>query len=162
MFPGMKLIDILTESSIVADLQAKTKAEALDVLVDAMTKTHKMLNKSDILQVLLEREKLGSTGIGDGVAIPHGKCRAVKGSVMAIGIAKNPIDFGSLDGKPVSIVVLLISALDQTVPHIQALAGISRLMLNETLRSNLCKINAAEEACELLRKYLKSESISEN
>jgi fructose-specific phosphotransferase system IIA component len=143
-------------------LEGKDKRSAITELVNVLEASDLLLNKQAVLESVLTREQIRGTGIGFGVAIPHGKCRAVKGSVMAIGIAKNPIDFGSFDGKPVSIVVLLISALDQTVQHIQALAGISRLMLNETLRSNLCKINAAEEARELLGKYLQSEPISEN
>jgi len=98
------------------------------------------------------REQTRSTGIGSGIAIPHGKCKAVKELVMAIGIAHEPIDFESVDDKPVTIVILLVSPTDQTGPHIQALARISRLMLDEQFRQSLEKAGSAEELYELLSK----------
>jgi len=146
----MKLIDILTESSIVADLQAKTKAEALDVLVDAMTKTHKTLNKSDILQVLLEREKLGSTGIGDGVAIPHGKSIALTQIVSGFGLAKRGIDFDSLDGKPAHLFFLLVAPEDSAGAHLKMLARISRMLKNLEFRKRLLGANSQHEIYQII------------
>ncbi len=146
----MKLIDILTESSIVADLQAKTKAEALDVLVDAMTKTHKMLNKSDILQVLLEREKLGSTGIGDGVAIPHGKSIALTQIVSGFGLSKRGIDFDSLDGKPAHLFFLLVAPEDSAGTHLKMLARISRMLKNLEFRKRLLGANSQHEIYQII------------
>jgi PTS system nitrogen regulatory IIA component len=146
----MKLIDILTESSIVADLQAKTKAEALDVLVDAMTKTHKTLNKSDILQVLLEREKLGSTGIGDGVAIPHGKSIALTQIVSGFGLSKRGIDFDSLDGKPAHLFFLLVAPEDSAGTHLKMLARISRMLKNLEFRKRLLGANSQHEIYQII------------
>jgi len=88
---------------------------------------------------VLARERTRSTGIGSGIAIPHGKCKAVRGLVMAIGIAHEPIDFVSIDGKLVTIILLLVSPADQTGPHIQALAQISRLMLDEKFQTRIGK-----------------------
>jgi mannitol/fructose-specific phosphotransferase system IIA component (Ntr-type) len=96
------------------------------------------------------RERTRSTGIGAGIAIPHGKCKAVKELVMALGITAEPIDFQSVDEKPVSIIILLVSPLDQTGPHIQALAQISRLMLDETFKRALEQAPTAEAAYQLL------------
>ena len=146
----MKLIDILTESSIVADLQARTKAEALDVLVDAMTKTHKMLNKSDILQVLLEREKLGSTGIGDGIAIPHGKSAALAQIVSGFGLSKRGIDFDSLDGKPAHLFFLLVAPEDSAGTHLKMLARISRMLKNLDFRKRLLGANSQHEIYQII------------
>jgi mannitol/fructose-specific phosphotransferase system IIA component (Ntr-type) len=109
-----------------------------------------LLDKDAALQAVLAREQTKSTALGSGVAIPHGKCMAVKELVIALGIARSPINFDSFDGKPVSIVILLISPSDQTGPHIQALAQISRLMLDGRLRGNLLNARSAEEVCELL------------
>jgi mannitol/fructose-specific phosphotransferase system IIA component (Ntr-type) len=109
-----------------------------------------LLDRNVALEAVLTRERTQSTGTGAGIAIPHGKCTAVKELVMAIGIAHEPIDFESVDGKPVTILILLVSPADQTGPHIQALARISRLMLNEEFRQKLEKATSADEVYELL------------
>ncbi|MHC4595729.1 MAG: PTS sugar transporter subunit IIA, partial [Planctomycetota bacterium] len=101
-------------------------------------------------EAVLARERTRSTGTGAGIAIPHGKCNAVKELVMAIGIAHEPIEFESVDGKPVTILILLVSPADQTGPHIQALAKISRLMLDEEFKQKLEKAASADEVYELL------------
>jgi mannitol/fructose-specific phosphotransferase system IIA component (Ntr-type) len=102
------------------------------------------------LDAVLVREKTKSTGIGSGIAIPHGKCAAVKELVMAIGLTSEPLDFESVDGKPVRIIFLLVSPADQTGPHIQALAKISRLMLDDEFKQELEGARSAEEVYELL------------
>jgi mannitol/fructose-specific phosphotransferase system IIA component (Ntr-type) len=96
------------------------------------------------------REQTRSTGIGSGIAIPHGKCAGVKELVMAIGIISDPIDFDSIDHKPVSIIVLLVSPMDRTGPHIQALARISRLLLDEELKAKMEKATSAAQVYELI------------
>ena len=98
----------------------------------------------------MSREHTRSTGIGSGIAIPHGKCKGVKNLVMATGISRGGIDFQSIDSKPVYIVVLLVSPIDKTGPHIQALARISRLMLDENFRNNLQNSKSAEELYGLI------------
>ena len=119
-------------------------------LVDLLDANGLLLDRNPALEAVLVREQTKSTGIGSGIAIPHGKCKAVKELVMAIGIAHEPIDFESVDGKPVTIVILLVSPADQTGPHIQALARISRLMLDEQFKQSLEKASSAEEVYELL------------
>ena len=145
----MLLSDILQPNRVKVPLKAADKQSAITELVNVLEAGKLILNKDVALQAVLAREQTRSTGIGSGIAIPHGKCNAVKELVMAIGIANPPIDFGSVDGKPVGIVILLISPLDQTGPHIQALAKISRLMLDEHFRNNLQKAGSAKEVCEL-------------
>ena len=95
------------------------------------------------------RERSQSTGTGAGIAIPHGKCNAVKELVMAIGIAHEPIEFDSIDGKPVKILILLVSPSNQTGTHIQALAMISRLMLNQEFKTKLENVTSPDEVYEL-------------
>ena len=118
--------------------------------MDLLDVNRLLQDRESALEAVFVREKTRSTGIGSGIAIPHGKCKAVKELVMAIGITREPIDFESVDGKPVTIIILLVSPLDQTGPHIQALARISRLMLDEQFRLSLEKASSAEEVYELL------------
>jgi len=109
-----------------------------------------LLDRNVALDAVLTRERTQSTGTGAGIAIPHGKCNAVKKLIMAIGIAHEPIEFDSVDGKPVRILILLVSPTDQTGPHIQALAAISRLMLNEEFKQKLEQTASADEVYGLL------------
>jgi fructose-specific phosphotransferase system IIA component len=131
-------------------LLGKDKSSVITELVGILDANKMLLNKDVALQAVLAREQTKSTGIGSGIAIPHGKCTAVKELVIAMGIAPQAIDFNSVDNKPVSIIILLISPVDQTGPHIQALAKISRLLLDETLRNKLTRAGSAEEVFELL------------
>jgi len=107
-------------------------------------------DRNAALEAVFVREQTRSTGIGSGIAIPHGKCKGVRELVIAIGIAHEPIDFESVDGKPVKIIILLVSPIDQTGPHIQALAQISRLMLDEQFRQSLEEAGSAEDVYDLL------------
>jgi fructose-specific phosphotransferase system IIA component len=146
----MILTRILQSSCVKVPLKSTDKRSAITELVNVLDANKLLSDKDAALQAVFAREQTKSTGIGSGVAIPHGKCRAVRELAMAIGIAGKPIDFDSVDGKPVSIIILLISPSDQTGPHIQALAQISRLMLDEELKSKLQKARSAQEVCELL------------
>ena len=151
----MNFTQMLQPSCVKVPLQGRDKRSVITELVNVLDASKLLLNRDAALQAVLIREQISNTVIGSGIAIPHGKCKAVKKSVMAIGIASQPIDFGSDGGNFVSIVILLISPSDQTRQHIQALAEISKLMFNAALRNKLQNINAAEEACELLRSLLK-------
>jgi PTS system fructose-specific IIC component len=152
----MILNQILQPSCVKVPLQGKDKHSVITDLVNMLDTNKLLLNKDIALEVVLTREQIKSTVVGSGIAIPHGKCKAVREAVIAIGITRQPIDFGSVDGNLVSIVILLISPSDQTRQHIQALAKISKTMFDEALRNKLQKINAAEEACELLRRPLQN------
>jgi fructose-specific phosphotransferase system IIA component len=145
----MNLSQILQPSCVKVPLAGSDKQAVITELVNVLDAGKMLLNKDMALQAVLNREQIRSTGIGSGIAIPHGKCNAVKELVISVGITAQPIDFDSVDGKPVSIVLLLLSPLDQTGPHIQALARISRLMLDEAFRSKLQKAASANEVCQL-------------
>jgi len=131
-------------------LEGRDKNSVITELVDLLGANGLILDRSVALEAVATREKTRSTGIGSGIAIPHGKCSAVRELVMALGIAHEPIDFDSVDKKPVSIVILLISPVDQTGPHIQALARISRLMLDEEFKKALENAPSAQEAYDLV------------
>ncbi len=145
----MILSQILKPSFIKVPLEGKDKRSIIIELVNLLDAGKLLLDKDVALQAVLTREQVRSTGIGSGIAIPHGKCTAVRELVMGLGIAAQPIEFDSVDGKPVNIVILLLSPLDQTGPHIQALARISRLMLDESFRNKLQKAASASQVCEL-------------
>lgn len=147
----MNLTQILQPHCVKVPLESRDKESAILELVDLLDSDGLLLDKKVALDAILMREKTRSTGIGSRIAIPHGKCKAVNELVMAIGITGEPIDFASIDGKPVTIIILLVSPADQTGPHIQALARISRLMLDVQFKEQLEKTTSADEAFELLR-----------
>jgi fructose-specific phosphotransferase system IIA component len=146
----MTLTKILQLSCVKVPLEGKDKKSAITELVDLLDANGLLLDKETVLKAVLAREQAHSTGIGSRIAVPHGKCDAVKELVMSIGVAGEPIDFESVDGKPVTIIILLVSPANQTGPHIQALAKISRLMLDEDFKQELEKATSPEEVYELV------------
>jgi len=147
----MILTQILHPNCVKVPVTNKDKETVITELVDLLDMNGLLLDREVVLKAVLERERTQSTGIGSGISIPHGKCNAVKELVMAIGIAHDPIEFDSIDGKPVTTLILLVSPIDQTGLHIQALASISRLMLNEEFRQELEKATSPDEVYELLK-----------
>ena len=146
----MILTQILQPDCIKVPVENRDKEAVITELVDLLDANGLLLDRDIALEAVLTRERTQSTGTGAGIAIPHGKCNAVKELVIAIGTAHEPIDFNSIDGKPVTIIILLVSPADQTGPHIQALATISRLMLDEEFRQQLEKVTSSDEVYELL------------
>ncbi len=146
----MLLTQILQPNCVKAPLKAKDKDSAIEELVNALDESGLLNDKNSVLEAVLMREETRSTGIGSGIAIPHGKCSGVRELVMSIGIAEDPIEFNSIDGKPVTIIVLLASPIDRTGPHIQALARISRMMLDEEFKEKLENSRTPEEVYELI------------
>ena len=146
----MKLTDILNESAIVPDLLASAKTDALEALVEAMAESNSEVNKHDILKILLEREELGSTGIGDGIAIPHGKSAGLSQITSGFGLSKAGIEFDSLDGKPAHLFFLLIAPEDSAGVHLRMLARISRMLKNTDFRNRLLKANSRQEIYQII------------
>ena len=146
----MNLTQILEPGCAKVPLQGGDKKSAITELVDLLAEAGKLLDRDAVLESVLLREQTRSTGIGSGVAIPHGKCNQVNELVMAIGIVPDGIDFESVDSEPVKIIILLVSPQDRTGPHIQALARISRLMLDEEFKNKLQNCTTAEAIYELI------------
>lgn len=135
----MKTSDFLSPKAVSADLKSTTKpdviAELVDLLISAGSLDKKYRKK--ILEVLMAREALGSTAIGQGIAIPHGKSDCIKKLVGCLGVSKQGIQFDSLDGEPAYIFFLLIAPVDSAGPHLKALARISRLLKDKYIREGL-------------------------
>lgn len=146
----MILTEILQPACVKVPMASKDKESAITELIDLLASSGHLLDRNSVLEAVMIREQTRSTGIGSGIAIPHGKCAGVKELVMAIGIISDPIDFDSIDHKPVSIIVLLVSPMDRTGPHIQALARISRLLLDEELKAKMEKATSAPQVYELI------------
>ena len=141
----MRLSDILKIQTIKVPLLAKNKIDAITELVGVLAAAGEVKDAQILLRSVLERESTRTTGIGNGLAIPHGKCTGVDHLVVAIGKPDTPIDFESIDKRPVNLIVLLASPPDQTGPHIQALARISRLMNVEAFRQAVRAAASAQQ-----------------
>ena len=146
----MTLTQILQANCAKVPVESRDKEAVITELVDLLDASGALMDRNVALDAVLTRERIQSTGTGAGIAIPHGKCTAVKEVVMAIGIAREPIEFESVDGQPVKILFLLVSPADQTGPHIQALAAISKLMINEQFRHKLEQADCADDVYRLL------------
>jgi nitrogen PTS system EIIA component len=144
----MKITDILSPDLILPDLKGNTKAEVLQELAQALATKHPEIRLNDLTAVLGERERLGSTAIGDGIAIPHGKLRGVTRIIGAFGRHRQGVDFESLDGNASQLFFVLVAPEDSASLHLKALARVSRLLKDNSFRDKLLK--AADEA-ELFR-----------
>ena len=141
----MELSKILTPERIKVPLEADDKNDVITQLIDVLNETGGLRDRDIALEAVLKREAERTTGIGYGLAIPHGKSDGCSKLVIAAGKPGKPVDFQSLDGRPVTFVVLLVSPPDQTGPHIQALAKISRLMNIEEFRAASDKATTAQQ-----------------
>ncbi len=147
----MNLLDILTPRSVRAPLAGTDKKAVIDELVDVLAEAGKVADPALLKEAVWTREQTRTTGIGHGLAIPHGKCTGMASLAMAIGKPAAPMDFQAIDGQPVRLVVLLASPPDRTSDHIQALARISRLMTMDEFRTRIYAATTAQEIYELLR-----------
>lgn len=147
----MNLLDILKPEYIRAPLAASDKQGVIHELVDLLASAGAVSTPQELKDAVWSREQTRTTGIGHGLAIPHGKCAGLSGLAMAIGKPAAPLEFDALDGQPVRLVVLLASPPDRTSDHIQALARISKLMAAEELRSKIYAAGSAEEIYTLLK-----------
>lgn len=147
----MKIMELLSAESIILDLQASDKKSAVVELVGCLQKTGKVKNAESVIEVVLEREKLGSTGIGQGVAIPHGKTDDVSEQSGVLGISKKGIEFNSLDGELVNIIFLLAGPIEVAGQHLKALSRISRLFKDKYLRQAIKDAASVEEIIEIIK-----------
>ncbi|MBD3271808.1 MAG: PTS sugar transporter subunit IIA [Elusimicrobia bacterium] len=147
----MKIMDFLCADAISVDLQGQTKEEVIKELSQLLYKAKKIKDVNSVVKILMEREELGSTGIGQGIAIPHGKAEAVKNIIAAFGISKKGVDFEALDGEPVNLIFLLIAPHDSAGAHLKALAKISRLLKDKFFRQALRESNDAKEVLKIIK-----------
>lgn len=147
----MNLLDLISPDCIRAPLHAADKRGVINELVDVLVEAGRVTDAESLKQAVWSREQTRTTGIGHGLAIPHGKCPGLPALAMAIGKPAEPLDFQAIDDRPVRLVVLLASPPDRTSDHIQALARISRLMTLESFRQSIYDAESADEVYELLR-----------
>ncbi len=147
----MKILDILPKESIISDLRGRTKREVLEELTDALLKQKPHLNRTQVVEVLLERERLGSTGIGDGIAIPHGKVKDLDQLALSFGRSIAGVDFESMDGKPAHFFFLLVAPENCAGIHLRALAKIARLLKNSSIRKRLGAVQGHDEIYAILQ-----------
>lgn len=135
----MKMMDFLSKKAVTVEIKSKDKEGVIKELVDLVIKSGeiKTVDKDQLVKVLLERELLGSTGIGQGIGIPHGKSEKVKSLIGAVGISKKGVNFDSLDGEHAHIFFLLLAPQESAGPHLKALARISRLLKDKYFRDVL-------------------------
>jgi len=141
----MRLSEILDEKNIIPDLRARDKKGALEELAGTVVSNRQSLEKNSLVKVLLDRERLGSTGIGDGVAIPHGKIQGLNEPIISFGRSLKGLDFESMDGQPVYLFFLLVAPENSTSVHLKALARIAKILKNSSFRKTLMEIPTREE-----------------
>lgn len=146
----MKLTEIIKLQNIKVPLAATTKPAAIEELVNLLAANGDITDPKKVLAAVLEREATRTTGIGNGVAIPHGKCAGTNQLIMAVGKAASPIDFQAIDGRPVSLIWLLTSPPDQTGPHIKALARVSKLMVADKVRQSLATATTSQQIIDII------------
>ncbi len=144
----MRIIDILGAETIIPQLRSNAKVEVLKELSELLASHYREISAERLLTVLLDREQLGTTAIGEGIAIPHGKLPGLKGVVAAFGRSSQGVDFHSLDGAPTKLVFLLVAPEDSAGVHLKALARVSRLLKDRAFRERLLQV---EDCAELYR-----------
>lgn len=149
----MNLLDILSPNCVQSPLVATEKRGVIDELVDLLAAAGKVTDAAVLKEAVWSREQTRTTGIGLGLAIPHGKCPGVASLAMAIGKPATPIDFQAIDNKPVRLVILLASPPDRTSDHIQALARVSRLMQMESFREAIYAAGNSQELFDILKSH---------
>ena len=146
----MKILDVLPKEAILADLKAVDKKGVLEELVVPVANISG-LNHEDLVKVLMERERLGSTGIGEGIGIPHGKVKDLNSLILAFGLSRKGVDFDSMDGLPAHIFFLLITPENSTGLHLKLLARISRILKNDPFREKLLRAASPDEIYSIIK-----------
>ncbi len=146
----MQLSEIIDEDYIIPDLRASEKKGILEELAGVISDHDPSIEKAALVKVLVERERLGSTGIGDGVAIPHGKLNGVRQPIISFGRSKKGLDFDSMDGQPTHLFFLLVAPENSSGIHLQVLAKIAKILKSSAFRKKLMDAGTREELYETI------------
>jgi PTS system nitrogen regulatory IIA component len=149
----MKILDLLVKDGVIPNIAARQKREVLSELVAPIAEAEPSVEKGPLLEILVQRENLGSTGIGGGIAIPHGKFDGVDRLVASFGRSEKGVDFHSMDSKPAYLFFLLVAPKNSAGDHLKALARISRLFKDPIMKANLQKADSTEKLLELLEEF---------
>ncbi len=152
----MSIRSLLTEDVIVSEMTARDKKSALAELCDRLAEQRSDLDRARMVSVLLDRERLGSTGIGHGIAIPHGKLPEIEGLVTGFGRSREGVDFASMDDCPAHLFFVLFAPTAASRVHLDALALISRILQNPDVRSELMEASGPDNILEVIEKAEKS------
>lgn len=153
----MKIAELLGKDTIKLNLKANSKMEVLDQLVDVLYDAGRLNDKELYKEEILKRESLSSTGIGEGIGIPHGKTSAVKKASLALGIFRDGVDFDSLDGAPVNIVFMIAAPEGANNEHLETLSRLSVLLMNPEFKEGLLSSKVPEDVFSLLDKFEKED-----
>ncbi|ETR68506.1 MAG: PTS system, nitrogen regulatory IIA component [Candidatus Magnetoglobus multicellularis str. Araruama] len=145
----MRIVDVLDKKAIIPDLKSTDKKGVLQELSRPISELINV-TQEDLMDVLIERERLGSTGIGNGIGIPHGKMKNLDKLALSLGISRQGIDFESIDGRPTHLFFLLITPEKSTGIHLKLLAHISRILRNEMFKQKLMKAHTADELYRII------------
>ena len=146
----MKILDALPREAIIVDLKAIDKKGVLEELVVPIAKIAG-IEREELVKVLMERERLGSTGIGEGIGIPHGKIRGLESLILGFGRSQKGVDFDSMDGMPAHIFFLLITPENSTGLHLKLLARISRILKNDPFKERLLHATSRDEIYSIIK-----------
>lgn len=148
----MKILDVLEEEAILVDLKARDKKGVIEELVAPISRISG-IEDDRLVRVLLDRERLGSTGIGGGIGIPHGKLKDLERLILGFGVSREGVDFESMDGMPTHIFFLLVTPENSTGLHLKLLAQISRVLKNETFKERLLAAAGASDVIEAIKEH---------
>ena len=146
----MKITDLIKKEAIDLNVKASTKKEIIEKAVELMSKNQNITNKEDYLKLVLEREEKGTTGIGEEIAIPHGKGDSISSPGVAAMVIPEGTDFNSLDGKPVKLLFLIAAPNTEDNVHLEVLSRLSSLLMDENFRKELIKAKSKEEFLEII------------
>lgn len=149
----MRILDFLPRESIIVSLNSVSKLDVLAELVEPILLAHPNLDKAELMKTLIERERLGSTGLGGGVAIPHGKCEGLNRLSASFGRSARGVDFSSMDNKPTYLFFLLLAPKNCAGEHLKALARISRLFKDPLLTNSLKQAESASQIIRLIEEH---------
>lgn len=148
----MKVSELLNPGVIVSELKGTKKEEVINELIDLFKNDSRVQDVEKVRSAVLDREKIMSTGVGKGFAIPHGKTNSISDIIAAFGKTKNPVDYDALDNQPVHLVFLLVGKDNLVSKHIKLLSRISRMMNKDDFRGQLLEANTAEEILDIFHK----------
>ena len=146
----IKVSNFLNSQAVIDQLEASNKKEVLEELCDVLVTLHPELDKDKMVGILLDRERLGSTGVGEGIAMPHGKVNDLEGLIACFGRSRKGVTFDAVDEKPVHLFFLLFAPEKSAGDHLKALAKISRLLKRPSIREDLMAVSSKEKLYEIL------------
>ena len=146
----MKILDVLHEETIIIELKSKDKKGVLEELVEPVSRITK-INHEKLVKILMDRERLGSTGIDGGIGIPHGKLKELDSLILGFGLSKSGVNFESMDGRPTHIFFLLFTPENSTGLHLKLLARISRILKNDDFKEKLINVSTVDEVISIIK-----------